>query len=191
MIKYNRDKRGTYNARINKHRRTGEICDRCDRIHTRIRYDGCDKIEYIPIIYGKARDTHERTYVSVTNVMNEIFPEINAPHNTHIYRATAPYRKFIITQPAIPHTAPEHMMDEYRYTATRTGRVKCIIYSNDKIIYTGVLRRTIEIDGKDIRITLHKANRSIQVKPYIPMTDEIHGVPIREIYKHDVEIYKI
>ena len=191
MQRYNKDKRAIYKTRIYKKRiYKREACKAANT--SRVRYDGYNRIEYMPIIYGKTRSNKQQSYVNMTNAINEIFPEINAPHNAHIYRGTAPYRKFIVSPPEIPRTAPENMMSEHVRIHKNTKRAKCIIYNDeDKIIYIGIIRRTIETDEKHIKITLHRADRNIQVQPYIPRTDKIHGVTLNEIYRHNVEIYHI
>lgn len=191
MKRYNRDKRAIYKQRT-RNTQTHDTCDgrdRAKRIHIKVRYANYNRIEYIPVIYRRTRNNKEQTYVNIVNTINDIFPQINAPHTRHIYRANAEYKKFI--PPHTDYTAPEHMMDEYTRSYTRIERVKCIIYNNDEMIHAGVFKRTITTDGEHIQITLHRANRSIEVRPYIPHADTIHGVTIREIYEHDVEIYKI
>ena len=93
MKKYNRDKRARYNAHIKKIN-THDTCDahdRYNRIHIHVRYDRYNHTEYIPIIYGKTRDTHAQTYVNITNLVNDIFPEINEPHTAHIYNSKNTY----------------------------------------------------------------------------------------------------
>lgn len=201
MKKYNRNKRGTYRQATRRRTHTHESYDGRDgrtrkllnkRIHIPMRYDGCNRIEYIADAYKKERDTHAQIHIGVTNAMNEIFPEINAPHNAKTHKGTAPYRKRVITH--TDHMPPEHMMKEMhdRYTYTETRRVKCIIYNSEgEMIYTGIFRRTLKTDGEHIHVTLHRADRSIDVKPYRPMNNTIHGVTLAEIYAHDVEIYQI
>lgn len=195
MIKYNRDKRGTYNARIRARAYdrydAQDTQDKRARIHIPIHYDGYNRVEYIPIIYGKTRDTRARTYVNITNAIRDIFPEIDAPHTAQTYRATATYHKYIPTDrdisPPDPHTQ-EHTI----YKDTRT--VKCIIFNtHDKMIYYGWIRRTriVDLTAQTATYTLHRNKRSIDVRTYIPRTDTIKGVSIQEIRKHDVEIYHI
>lgn len=204
MIKYNRDKRGTYNARIRAraYDRYGaqDTQDKRARIHIPIHYDGYNRVEYIPIIYSKTRDTRARTYVNITNAIRDIFPEIDAPHTAHTYRATAPYRKYP-RRDDTPYTRAlkwrEQVMEESIkehtiYKDTRT--VKCIIFNtHDKMIYYGWIRRTriVDLTAQTATYTLHRNKRSIDVRTYIPRTDTIKGVSIQEIRKHDVEIYHI
>lgn len=190
MKKYNRDKRKTYKTRI----RNIHKYDKCDgndkykRIHIRIHYDGYNQTEYVKVIYGKTRDTHAQKYVNITNTINDIFPEINEPHIARTYRANAPYRKFIPQQ--TNYTRPKE--EEYTRTIYEYDRVKCIIYDDKlEMIYYGILRRSIYINKDSIEYMLHKGNRSIRVKKFIPFTDKINGVDIKEIMKHNVEIYRI
>lgn len=199
MKKYNREKRGTYNAQAHAMRHAyNDKCDGCDkhdpyaRIHTQIRYDTYNETVYITEIYKKTRDTKAQTYVNITNAINDIFPQINKPHADHTYRATAPYKQRIPQSPAIPYTAPEHMMDTYTYKHTDISTVKCIIYgTHDNILYIGWMKRTMETGTNGIRITLHKGNRMLDVHPYVPRTATIHGVELKEIWRKGVEIYQI
>lgn len=191
MRQYNRYKRATNKLKTRKITQMHDKCDGRNRqIHIHIRYANYNRIEYVKVIHGKTRNNKAQTYVNMTNAMNEIFPEINAPHNKHTHRATAPYHKYIPTR--TNYTAPEGMMDKYIYKYTDTRRVKCIIYNTkNEMIHYGIFRRTKEINGRHITITLHSSDRSIQVKPYIPMTNKIHGIELKEIYRHGVEIYRI
>ena len=189
MKKYNRDKRASYNARnkkINTHE-TYNAHNKYKRIHIQIRYANYNHIEYVPVIYGKTRNNKAQTYVNITNVINDIFPEINKPHTAHTYRATAEYHRYIPQE--TDYTRPEY--DDTR-TTYRRERVKCIIY-NDKqeIIHYGIFIRTIEINDKNATYKLHRSNRYIEVKPFIPFTQTINGVDIHEIWRHNVEIYRI
>jgi len=195
MKKYNKDKR----ARYKLHTRRLNINDKCDaqnvqnkikQIHININYDGYNRIEYMPIIFGKTRNNKAQKYINITNTINDIFPDINAPHNAHIYRAIAPY---IPTAPIPPYTRPEYTEEDYgifKYTDTKSA--KCIIFNaQDEVIYYGIIRRTIKIYGRDAIIYLHKGERTINVRPYIPLMDEIKGVSIDEIRAHGVELYHI
>ena len=203
MKKYNRDKRATYNARIKKIK-THETCDTHDkykRIHIHIHYDRYDSTEYVPIIYRKTRNNKAQTYVNTTNAINDIFPDINAPHNAHTYRANAPYRKYPKTDDT-PYTRAlkwqervmEESMNEQRiYKDTRT--VKCIIMNYDEeIVYIGMMRRTRIINASQgtIDVTLHRNERTMQAYERAIDPDRIiHGMTIRDIKAHDVEIYYI
>lgn len=193
MIKYNRDKRGTYNARIRT--RTTQTYDkrnaydRRNAIHIPIRYDTQTHTIYVPIIYGKTRNNKAHIYTSVTNVIRDIFPSIDAPHTQHTYRAIAPYHKYIPQDTY--HTRPQNT-DQTIYTDIR--RVKCIVFNaHDKILYVGTLRRTTtyNMTTHEGHTTLHKGNRSVEVMPYIPTMTHIHGMTIQEIRKYDVEFYHI
>ena len=99
MKKYNRDKRGTYNAHMKK-MHTHEKCNARPRIHIPIHYDGYNRIEYITIIHTKTRNNKAHTYIGMTNAMNELFPEINAPHTNKTHRGTATFTN-TFTLPAI------------------------------------------------------------------------------------------
>lgn len=207
MKRYNKDRRA-----INK-ARTRTMRDTCDaqntrktpRIHIPIKYDGYAQTTYMKVIYGKTRNTKERTYVGVTNAINELFPEINAPHNAHTYRANAPYRKYILTGGI--YRTPLHTFSdepdrprrhegngEPRSIQTETRMAKCIIFdADDRIIHYGWLRRTKKIyrDAPYIRIILHRNDRTLEVRPYMTGKKQIHGVDIAEIQAHDVEMYYI
>lgn len=192
MKKYNREKRGTYNARINKNIHTGETCEKRNRIkhiHIHIHYDGYDRIEYIPIIYRKTRNNKAHIYVGMTNIIRDIFPSIDAPHTQHTHRAISPYHRYIPqeTNYTRPIDIDSHIYEDMK-------RVKCIIYNrNDEIIYYGIFTRfkTLNYITHEAHTTLHRADRQIEVYPYIPRTDTIHGIKINEIKAHDVEIYCI
>ena len=197
MKKYNRDKRATYNAharKINTHDSydAHDAHDRYNRIHIDIRYDGQARTTYTqPILRSthSAKRAQVQKYVGIPNAVNDIFPEINAPHNAHIYRGTAPYKRFIAQE--TDYTRPIDMDD---YTHTNTKRVKCVIFNaQDKMIYYGVFTRTRAVNYRthETHITLHRADRSIEVRAYIPTTDKIHGVDIKEIYRHGIELYHI
>lgn len=192
MQRYNRDKRATYNAR-NRKINTHDTCDGHDthkrmKIKIHVRYDGYDKSIYIPIIYGKTRNTHAQRYVGMHNIIRDIFPEIDAPHTQHIYRATCEYHKYIPQETY--YTRPRY--EEETHTIYKRERVKCIIYNNEQeIIHYGIFIRTMEINGKDITYKLHRSDRYIEVKPFIPFTQTINGVDIHEIWRNNVEIYRI
>ena len=191
MQKYNRDRRGTYNARIKKIH-THDKCDGRDkRIHIPIRYDGYNRIEYIHIIYGKTRNNKAHIYTSVTNAIRDIFPSIDAPHTQHTHRALAPYHKYIpqatnYTRPI--DTEPDKIMKD-------THTAKCIIMNdNDEVIYIGHIRRTriVNVTKGTIDITLHKGTRTMTAYERATDLDRIiHGMTIKEIKAHDVEIYHI
>ena len=192
MKKYNRDKRARYNAQIKKIN-THDTCDAHDkykRIHIQIHYDRYNRTEYVPIIYGKTRDTHAQTYVNITNAINDIFPEINKPHTAHVYRATCEYHKYIPQETY--YTRPEPEPDTINKD-TRT--VKCIIMNdNEDIIYIGKMRRTrtVNITQGTIDITLHKGTRTMRAYERAISPDRIiHSITVREIKAHDVEIYYI
>lgn len=193
MKKYNRYKRGTYNARINKHRYTHEKRERRNRskrIHIHIHYDGYNKIEYIPIIYTKTRDNKARTYVGITNIIRDIFPSIDAQHTQRIHRATATYHKYI--PQATHYTRP---IDEEDTINKDTRTVKCIIMNdNEEIIYIGRIRRTrtVNYTKGTIDIMLHRNKRTMKAHERAINPDRIiHSITVREIKAHDVEIYYI
>ena len=194
MKKYNRDKRAKYNACINKNKYTYDTCNGHDthksmNIKIHVRYDGHAQTIYIPIIYGKTRNNKARTYVGMHNIIRDIFPSIDKPHTQHIYRATAPYHTFIPQE--TDYTRP---IDTDDHTYKDMKRVKCIIYNRqDEIIHYGIFTRLITLNyiTHETHITLHRADRQIEVHEYIPRTDTIHGITIKEIRAHDVEIYHI
>ena len=194
MKKYNRDRRGAYNAQT----RHIHINDECGdaynhatriRVHIKPRYDGYKQTIYTRDIW-RTRDTRTQQYINMLNTINDIFPDINAPHNRHLYRGTAPYRKFI--PPRTDISPPETQTTPVPTTDTK--RVKCIIYDrHDNIIYMGIFRRTREIDTLNQRVHtyLHRGDRQIEVKFYVPDGQQIYGMPTSEIYAHGVEIYHI
>lgn len=203
MQKYNRDKRGTYNARTRKIK----IYDACDtrsniqRVKIHIRYDKYNKNNYIADIYRKTRDIHAQRYVKITNIITDIFPEINTPHTKHIHRAIAPYRKYPRTDDT-PYTRAlkwheqvieDSMKEQTIHRDTRT--VKCIILNDDEeIIYIGMMRRTrtVNVTRGTIDITLHRNKRTMQAYERAIDPDRIiHSITVREIKAHDVEIYYI
>lgn len=199
MKKYNREKRATYK----QHTRNIKIYDSCDEydgrnntqhIHIHIRYDGYKRIKYDKGIFTRKTQSKAQRYVNITNAINDIFPEINAPHNAHTYRANCEYHTFI--PQATDYTAPEDLNNIHStYEDTRTA--KCVIFNTqDEIIHYGWIRRTIHIDryGKhhaDVNITLHKGDRDFKVHTYIPRTDTIKGISIQELRKNNVELYHI
>lgn len=204
MQKYNKQKRGIYKMHIKKIQ-INDTCnaqDRRTRIHINIHYDGYNHTEYVPVIYGKTRDTHAQTYVKTVNVINDIFPDINAPHNAHTYRANAPYHKFIpqphnhISYNRHIQRIPRYLRGEDKDTIIKDTRtVKCIIINDDEdIIYIGMMRRTRTVNRTrgTIDIILHRNKRTMQAYERAVDPDRIiHGIEVREIKKHDVEIYYI
>lgn len=193
MKKYNREKRNTYKAHNRKHtHKNGDDCGAPNshkRIHIPIRYDGYNHTNYCVIRYGNTHKHTARTYVAVTNIINEICPEINAPHTARTHLGTAPYHRFI--PQATDYMPPEDMMATYTYTYHDTRTAKCIIFDADgTLIHYGIFRRTIDIHDGTATITLHRGDRNIEVRPYIPATDTINGVPTREIRKH-AEMYHL
>lgn len=192
MKKYNRDKRMINKSRVRQNKYTHDTCEASNRprIHIPIRYANYNRIEYVPIIYRKTRDTHAQRYVKITNIITDIFPEINAPHTKHIYRATAEYHKFIPQE--TNYTRPEPEPDTI-HEDTRT--VKCIIINdNEDVIYIGKMRRTrtVNITKGTIDITLHRNKRTMTAHERAIDPDRIiHSITVREIKMHDVEIYYI
>lgn len=193
MKRYNRDKRAKYNAQ-NKIMQMHDSCNaqntrKTSRIHIHVKYDGYNKTIYIPVVYGKTRDTRARTYIGMTNAIRQIFPELDKAHTQPTHRANAPYKQFI--PPRTNYTRPKE--EEYIRNIYREERVKCIIYNEDgdKMIHYGIFIRSIHIYGDDITYKLHRNKRSIQIYPYMPIADKINGVDIHEIWAHNVEIYKI
>ena len=212
MKRYNRDKRAIYNAR-NKNIQAYDRCDAQDkrtRIHISIQYDGYAQTTYMPIIHRKTRNTHAQRYVNTTNAINNIFPDINAPHNARTYRATAPYRKYpkrdtrndtIIDNINITELH-ERAYKWYNTVAQETHgeiykdkrRARCIIYNGDKIIHMDVFVRERIIDTHKHTITtiLHRNDRSLEVYDHIISPDaKIYNHTVREIKAQDVEIYNI
>lgn len=197
MKKYNKDgraRRKAYTHAIQRATHTHDKCNARDRIRIYARYTTYNKMGYISDIYRRTRDNRSRIYTGMTNAMNEIFPEINAPHNAHTYRAIAPYRVHI--------HLPTDNIRTTRYTHEDAGgevykdtrTTKCIIFNDDRIIYMGTLRRTRIVDTNEgtIRTTLHRNKRTMDVKDHIADPDtKIHGVTIRDIKAHDVELYDI
>lgn len=192
MKKYNRDKRAKYNAQnknmqMHDTRNAQNTC-KTSRIHIHVKYDGYNKTIYIPVVYGKTRDTRVRTYIGMTNAIRQIFPELDRAHTQPTRRANAPYKRFI--PPRTDYARPK---EEEAPEIYRRERVKCIIYNEDgdKMIHYGTFIRTIHIKHGDATYMLHRNDRSLQVFPHIPFGDTINGVDIHDIWEHKVEIYKI
>lgn len=197
MKKYNRRKRGAYNAQA-RHIQINDACSdthRAQRIRIRIEphYDGYTQTTYIHSTLIRTRDTRTEQYINALNTINDIFPEINAPHNAHTYRATAPYRKH--PPEYIYREIPRYLRtSESDYIERDTRTVKCIIYnSDDAIIYIGLMRRTRVRDKRTgkTQITLHRNKRTLDAYDYIPPTTQIYNVSVAEIRAHSVEIYQI
>lgn len=191
MKKYNRDKRNTH--KINTHNiKIDDTCNSNNSIHIQIRYDTYRHTEYMPVIYHKTRNDKAQRYVKITNTINDIFPDINAPHNAHTHRAIAPYKAFI---PTARTYLPPIQEEEYTKPIKDTRTVKCIIMnSKEEMIYVGFMRRTRIVDAHNgtIDITLHRNKRTMKAYERAVDPDRIiHGLTIREIRRHDVEIYYI
>lgn len=197
MKKYNRERRATYNAHVRKIN-THDTCDGHDthdtykQVHVHMRYDGQKRTVYTPTLFKRTSTARiqKRKHVDIPNAINDIFPDINAPDNAHIYTGTAPYKQFIPQE--THYTRPIDADEEHIHTSTK--RAKCVIYNRkDEIIYCGIFNRTRTIDyaTHEAHTTLHRADRSIEVYPYIPTTDTIYGMDIKEVYKYDVEFYHI
>lgn len=194
MKKHIKARRTQYKSHLRRTKHTLDACDTSNttsrRIHIPIRYDGYARTEYVKVVYGKTRNTRTHTYISVTNTINEIFPEINAPHNAHTYRGTAPYRKFI---PQETDYSPPAREPDTIHKDTRT--VKCIIMNgDDEIIYIGMMRRTrtVNVTRGTIDIMLHRNDREMDAYEIAIDPDRIiHGITVREIKAHGVEIYYI
>ena len=199
MRRYNKDKRATYKQYTRKIKiyDTRDGCDgrnNMQHIHISIRYDGQRHTQYDKGVFIHKTQSKAQKYVNITNAINDTFPDINAPHNAHTYRANCEYHTFIPQH--TDYRAPEDLNNAHStYEDTRTA--KCVIFNaHDKVIYYGWMRRTIHIDryGKhhaDVKITLHKGDRNFEVHTYIPLTDTIKGVSIQELRKNDVELYHI
>ena len=200
MKKYNRERRNTRNARAHAQSRTYEKYDERDgrdryaRIQITPRYDTHNRDGYIADVYRRTRDTHAQEYVGMTNAMREIFPEMDT-HTEHVYRGTAPYKQHILTPPDTPYTPPREQID----VTDDLARVKCVIFKDDEIIHMGVFIRTrttitkytVSRTETHTVIKLHRGDRSIEVRAYIPPTPTIHGLTLSEIRKHGVELYHI
>ena len=184
MKKYNREKRASY--KTHKYTRTNTQREGYKpQIHAR--YDGYKRTEYI-VEYARTSDRHAQEYVRSVNAINEIFPDINAPHNAQTHLANAPYKQFIAQEPSVPYTRPA---EEERSIYTDTRRAKCVIYNEQgKLIYFGIIRRTIEIHDDDIRITLHKGDRQMQAYTYAPAED-VYGYTVKQLHERNIEFYHI
>ncbi len=212
MKKYNRDKRATHNAQIDAMKHTHDNGDARDtqdrraRIHISIKYDGYAQAEYVKIIHGKTRDTRAQRYIGTTNAINDIFPDINAPHNAHTYRGTAPYRKYpqrdntpegiFKRMSERAHAWQDYIIENTPHTIHKDTRtVKCIILNDDdRIIYIGKMRRTrvVNVTRGTIDITLHRNDREMHAYERAIDPDRIiHGLTVREIKTHEVEFYYI
>ena len=204
MAQHTRHRQARTNARIQvrksvkhingQHKDThNDACnDRYARIHIQIKYDNYNATAYIPVIYGKTRDTHAQRYVGMHNAIREIFPSIEQPHTQHIHRATAEYHRYIAQK--TDYTRPQLSADETSDHADYQPHTKCIIFdAHDKLIHYGIFGRTRTINyiTRETHTTLHRANRSFEVYPYIPRTDTILGVSVAHIKAQGVEIYQI
>lgn len=204
MVQHTRHRQARTNARIQVRKSVKHINaqhkdthndkrnDTYARIHIPIRYDNYNATTYIQVIYGKTRDTHAQRYVGMHNAIREIFPSIEQPHTQRIYRATAEYHRYIAhaTDYARPHLNADETSDHADYKP----RTKCIIYDrHDQLIHYGIFGRTRTINyiTHETHTTLHRANRSYEVYPYIPRTDTILGVSVAHIKAQGVEIYHI
>lgn len=198
MKRYNRDKRGTYNARtrkINIH----EVCDTHEydiykHIHIKPHYDGYSDIRYDTPVIRPPRTNKTHIYIGIHNAIRDIFPHIDAPHTQHIYRGTAPTHK--IPPEYTRREIPRYMMNEDKEHINKDTRtVKCIIMNDkDEVIYIGNIRRTREVNYTrgTIHITLHKGERTINAhERAIDPNMKIHGITVSDIKAHDVEIYYI
>lgn len=203
MKKYNTRKRATYNQAstqkthtLNATHNTQKARKTHKDIHISIRYDGYARTKYDNGILHDRHASKDQIYTNITNAVNDTFPEINAPRNAHTHRALSPYKSVILTEPDIPYTPPSEL-NKHTSEYESTARKKCVIFNtHDEIIYMGVFTRTIHITriGKThgtATITLYRNDRSIQVYPYIPRTNNIHGMTLKDIREHDVELYHI
>lgn len=204
MKKYNTRKRAIYKQQLHAHEMhdAHEAYDLYKYIHISIRYDGYKHTEYIAEYYRQTHRRNARMYINMMNAINDIFPDIYAPHNAHIYNANAPYRQCIPSpDTGVRITAPRTHTRQRRRTETRQRiaqdthikdkrKVKCIIFSHDKPIYACKIIRTIEIHNGEIRTYLHKKSARIRVYPYI-VQGTCKGYTDEQIRAHDVEIYSL
>lgn len=201
MKKYNRNKRASYKT----HARKIEVHDACDThdtcdthekhdthdtlksIHIHVLYDGYNRTPYDnKCIPATPRKDKTRIYIGMLNAMHDIF---DTPKQ-HTHRANGEYHAFI-PQHDTDYMPPEHMMETYTRTYTETKRVKCIIFNtHGDMIHYGTFRRTIYMHNNSITYTLHRADRSIEVKPY-HTAHTIKGYTEHELHMHDVELYQV
>ena len=191
MKKYNREKRASYKTHarnINTHD-THDTCDtpNIKHIHINMKYDGYNRTPYDnKCVPATPRKNKTRIYIGMLNAMHDIF---NTPEQ-RTYRANAEYHAFI-PQHNTDYMPPEHMMEEYTRSYTETKRVKCIIFNtHGDMIHYGTFRRTIYMHDKHIIYTLHRADRSIEVKPY-HTTHTIKGYTEHQLHEHGVELYQV
>ena len=190
MKKYNKEKRAGYKAYIHTHayhkHDTHDAYNPYKYIHISPRYDTYNSTTYI-VEFARSRDTHAQQYIAITNAINDIFPDINAPHNAHTYAGVAPYRKYIIGDTNIQR--PRQLETPSTYTDTK--RAKCMVYNKrGEFIYAGHIRRTIEIYDDTVTVTLHMADRHMRVYPYMP-TEGRCGFTVEDLRKYGVEFYHI
>lgn len=191
MKKYNRDKRASYKT----HARNTQIDDNCDatkqhnpykNIHISVKYDGYNRTQYDNCIPATPHRNNTRKYVGMINAINSIF-NTDKPQ---LHTANAKYKAFIPQQDT-DYQPPEHMMDEYTRNYTETKRVKCIIFNTrGEMMHYGTFIRTINMWNGHATYTLHRANRSIEVKLY-HTAHTIKGYTEHELHEHNVELYQI
>lgn len=192
MKKYNRNKRAKYKT----HARKIEVYDACDThdtcdtlktIKIPVRYDGYNHTQYDRCVIRYPHKRKAQIYVGMINAMHDVFP---TQHTRHTHIDNAEYHTFI-PQHDTDYMPPEHMMDEYTRNYTDIKRVKCIIYNKqNEMIHYGIFTRQIHMYNNKLTITLHRADRSIEVKLYTPI-NKIHGMTLQELRKYNVEIYQI
>lgn len=139
-----------------------------------------------PTIYivewARTRDTHASNYARMFNAVHTVIK----PHTqTHLPRA--PITRAIT--PSTPYQPPDTLNASYTYHYTDTRTVKACVYSHDKLIWYGQIRRTLAIHGDTVTITLHRGTRDFHVKPYIP--DTTNGYTFTDLTAHQVECYTL
>lgn len=191
MRRYNKDKRATRKAHIQAQGVTHEAHEAQDifaHIHIDERYDGYKQTIYIAE-FERTRDTHAKRYVEMTNIINEILPEINAPHTDKTYLATSPYT--IRTLYGEHKYTEPHAYGDDTKPIIQMKRAKCIIYNRQgEFIHADTFIRRIKLYRDELEITLHRGQRQIHVYPYAP-TDGLHGYSIQELRRRGVEFYMI
>ena len=203
MKKYNTRKRGTYKAHTRKIKiyEKRDTRNKAQRIKIHIHYDGYNDTRYDGhIIPQPPRNNETQRYINITNTINDIFPNINAPHNAHTQRANASYHKFIpqphnhISYSRRIQYIPRYLRGDDKDTIVKDTRtVKCIILNDDdKVLYIGKIRRTRTVNRTrgTIDIILHKGEEEYEAQERAVNQDMIiHGMTIRKIRTYGVEIY--
>lgn len=184
MKRYNKDKRATYNTHINK-RATYEPYNR-HKHGTRELYDGYKRTIYVADTPATQPHIKTDNYISVEN-MKRVFTD-----EPRVYKATMPYKKYVICEPEPPITRPIQPTLTPIY---KRERAKCVIYDHTgtRILGYDIFIREMLYDRETDTLDIHliRGDRRLKVYPYMPATDNIYGVPTRDLHRYEIECYHI